>query len=223
MIKVNLLKEVNKNASKDEDVSSKINFENLFTIKKNRSVVDNDSDDDFAESDGLISIILKVIIMVTGAVALFYYESVNIPELEARLSDLRAQASELQAYNNRAAKAVAEIKKAKEQKLFIEKQIASLDSLSKVRHKYIRVIELLQTSIPEKMWFTKITASANGMDLVGISHTESDITQFLELIGKSAYLSDATMVSSEDIASSNSEVSKFKQFNINIQFEGQRE
>jgi type IV pilus assembly protein PilN len=155
-----------------------------------------------------------MVIIFLPAAGLFYYQSMNIPKLEAERDKQNQELTELEVYNEKAAAAVAEIKKQQEYKALIERQIASLSGLSKVRFKYIRVLDLIQQSLPQKMWFRNLKSKDNELEAQGISHSEQEITQFLETISKSIYFTDASMVSSEDMLGTESDNRKFKRFTL---------
>ncbi len=223
MIKINLLRALKESAppgSEKESSESPINafFAKLFPPK---SADDFDLDGEGGEGNPL-EIIAKLVIMSIIVGGLYYHESINIPQLQFQLDEESRKLQELVEYNNKAAASVAEIKKLQEHKALIEKQIASLDGLSKVRLKYIRALDLIQSNIPEKMWFSELKSRDNLLEAVGYSFTESEISHFLEVVGRSVYFSDVSMISSEDVTSKDGDVRKFKKFNLNFVLEANK-
>ena len=99
MIKINLITEANKKGASQEGKFSAFNFQDLFTLKRVSSEIN--TDDDMGESDGLIKILLKLVIMGAGIGGLYYHESTNIPVLQSELSSLQAQSAELVQYNQK--------------------------------------------------------------------------------------------------------------------------
>lgn len=167
-------------------------------------------------------VIVKLVLIFAGVGGLYYYESINIPKLQNELAAETQKLNELVEYNNKAAASVAEIKKLQELKIQIEKQIESLDGLSKIRVKYVKAIDLIQTNLPEKMWFLDMRSRDNVIEASGISISENEITQFLDVMGRSAYFSDVSMLSSEDVGGRDTESKKFKKFQLNFVLEGNK-
>lgn len=222
MIKINLLKGLSGNAKDEVGEAPSGFFGGIFPKKPQNQEEDLDQSAavlDDQESDNSFNILLKTIIMGSIAIGLFVFQSNNIPRLESELSELSDQLNELVAYNKKAGPAVAEIQRMQEYKQGIEKQISSLNGLSKVRLKYIKVLDLLQSNLPEKMWLTDIDSKGNQLKVEGVSFGETEITKFLEVMGKSIYFSDVSMLSSKDLTKATDESRRLKQFNLNFVLE----
>jgi hypothetical protein len=224
MIKINLLRAL-KEAPTDQNESGSSGdpigkfFAKLFPPKED----DVDLGLDGEEASGNpVEAVIKVVLMIAVIGGLFYHESTNIPRLQADLEEENRKLQELVAYNDKAAASVAEIKKLKDHKALIEKQIESLDGLSKVRLKYIRALDLIQTNMPEKMWLLDLETKENILSASGVSFSEAEITQFLDVMGRSVYFSDVSMLSSEDLVSRDGDNRKFKKFNLNFVLEGNK-
>lgn len=222
MIKINLLKalkESNQNTDDKENqgLAPKGFLEKLFPAKK----AEDSLTAAFNEAPPMnpVALVMKVVIILAIVIGLFVYESINIPKLRSKLDEERLNLQKLTEYNNKASMAVAEIKKQQEYKTLIEKQIASLDGLSKVRLRYIKVLDLIQSNIPEKMWFTTLKSKENLLEVNGLAVSETEITQFLNAMGKSVFFSDVSMQSSEDVSSKDGDHRKLKKFHINLTLE----
>lgn len=226
MIRINLLRALKESAINlgDREPSSAPESEGflakLFAPKKQSDDLTQDFDD--TKPINPIVLIVKLAVILMFVVGLFVYESINIPKLRSQLEQENAKLQQLTDYNNKAALAVAEIKKQQEHKNLIERQIASLDGLSKVRLKYIRVLDLIQSHLPEKLWFTSLKSKENTLEVSGMAFSEDDITNFLNVMGKSIYFSDVSMLSSEDVIGRDPNQKKFKKFNINFTLEDKK-
>jgi len=225
MIKINLLKALKETAvnlgegeqRRDESIGF---LARLFQPKKQTEEIDNN----FNESTPVnpILLIIKIAICFMFVIGLFVYESINIPKLKNQLEEENKSLMQLTEYNNKAAMAVAEIKKQQEHKALIEKQIASLDGLSKVRLKYIKVLDLIQSHLPDKIWFSSLKTRDNLLEVTGTAFSENDITNFLDGMGKSIFFSDVSMLSSEDVIGKDPNQKKLKKFTINFTLEGKK-
>ena len=228
MIKINLLRalkdgpDVNPGEGAAGGSPLKSFLARLFPQKKAEGgdVIGDGESEESSANLGLI--LVKLILICSVAGGLFYYESINVPRLENKLAEENQKLSELMEYNNKAAEAVNEIKKLQEVKQQIEKQIESLDGLSKLRVKYVKAIDLIQTNIPEKMWFLNMASKENNIEISGISLSENEITQFVEVLSRSVYFSDVSMLSSEDVGGREGEAKKFKKFTLNLVLESNK-
>lgn len=163
--------------------------------------------------------ILNLIIILATPIGLYTYQEINIPKLKAMLAAENSKLQEVTNYNLKSESLVAEIKKHKENKALIEKQISSLDGLSKVRSKYVKALDLIQQNMPEKMWFVELKSSGDNLSAKGVSYSEAEISNFLARVGKSVYFSDVSLISSEDSKDKPNERVNFKKFQINFNLE----
>lgn len=223
MIKINLLhslRETNAPGETSSEGGSPLKgFLNKFLTAFRPKGVSEEGVESEEEAINPAGIAVKLVLMLGGIGGLFYYESVNIPRLQGDLDAKNQSLQELIDYNQKAASAVAEIKRQEELKIQIEKQIESLDGLSRVRMKYIKALDLIQTNLPDKMWFVSLRSRDNVIEASGLSLGESEITHFLDVMGRSAYFSDVSLLSSEDVKGRDSDKT-FKRFNLNFVLEG---
>lgn len=220
MIKINLLKALKDTSTpnSDDSLSGRSFFEKLFPRKKEVT----ESDEELQEVPlNPIDILAKLILMLSAIFGLYYYQSINIPKLQTELEESNQKFKELIEYNNKAAASVAEIKKLQGHKALIEKQISSLDAISKVRLKYIKALDLIQSNLPEKMWLLSLKSKKNVIELEGVSFSESEISKFLDFMGRRIIFSDVSMISSEDINGRDGD-KKFKKFNLNLVLESSK-
>ncbi len=221
MIRINLI-----TAQKQVPEFSGETLENEFTsggflsklfAKSAREV--NASNDIGGGKSSEVKAILNLIIILSIPVGLFTYQEINIPKLNSMLAAENSKLLEVTNYNLKSESLVAEIKKHKENKALIEKQIASLDGLSRVRSKYVKALDLIQQNIPEKMWFVELKSNGDNLLARGISYSETEISDFLARVGKSVYFSDVSLISSEDSKDKPNDRVNFKKFQINFNLE----
>jgi Tfp pilus assembly protein PilN len=221
MIKINLLLAMNDNAEGDAGADTSGNpikaFLARFLPSKPAQAPGEAASDVELPNPGLI--VAKILVMVAVAGGFLYYEAINIPRLEKELAEHSEHLQQLSEYNNKAAQSVAEIQKLEEQKAQIDKQIESLDGLSRVRLRYIRALDLIQTNLPEKMWFLTLKSKERLIEATGVSLTEAEITEYIDVMGRSVHFSDVSMISSEDVPSKEQGKS-FKKFLMNFLMEG---
>lgn len=152
----------------------------------------------------------RVLIILIFPVALYAYQEQNIPGKQAELSSKQQMLTELQSYNEKQAASVAEIKKFKEDEAIIEARITALDKISKDRNREVRVLDLLQTVIPEKAWLTKIQLNPDKVVIQGLAVSDFEVSQFLDSLTKSVFLMDVNLVSSSEVILEGVTLKKFE-------------
>lgn len=169
------------------------------------------SSDSFMGADEIRKEALKrLVLLLIGPLALYIYENQNVPGKVAELNSKNQILAELQTYNAKAADSVAEIKKFKEDEALMEARISALEKISKDRQREIRVLDLLQTVIPEKAWLTRIQVNPNRVNIQGLALSDFEVSQFLEALTKSVFLMDVNLVSSSETVTDGVSLKKFE-------------
>lgn len=158
----------------------------------------------------------RIVLLIVGPLALFIYESNNIPGKMTLLNERNQTLQDLQTYNEKAADSVAEIKKFKEDEALIEARISALEKISKDRQREIRVLDLLQTIIPEKAWLTRVQINPDRVNIQGVAMSDFEVSTFLEALSKSVFLLDVNLLNSNEI---NQEGVMLKKFEISCLLE----
>ncbi|MNJ92476.1 Fimbrial assembly protein (PilN) [compost metagenome] len=140
----------------------------------------------------------RALILLLAPLALYAYEQQNIPQKISLLNSKSAMLAETQAYNEKAAASVAEIKRFKEEELKIETRIAALSKIAKDRQREVRVLELLQNVLPEKAWLTRLDIKPDRVTIEGLALSDFEVSTFMESLTKSVYLMDVNLVSSKE-------------------------
>lgn len=169
------------------------------------------SSDSFMGADEIRKEALKrLVLLLVGPLALYIYESQNVPTKVTELNSKNQILAELQSYNAKAADSVAEIKKFKEDEALMEARISALEKISKDRQREIRVLDLLQTVIPEKAWLTRVQINPGRVNIQGLALSDFEVSQFLEALTKSVFLMDVNLVSSSESLQDGVSLKKFE-------------
>lgn len=157
------------------------------------------SSDSFMAPDEIRKEAMKrLVLLMVGPLALMIYENQNIPGKLASLNQKRQVLTELQNYNAKAAASVAEIKKFKEDEALMEARISALEKISKDRQREVRVLELLQSVLPEKAWTTRVQINPERVNIQGLALSDFEVSTFLEALTRSVFLMDVNLVSSSE-------------------------
>lgn len=140
----------------------------------------------------------RILIIAIFPLGLYVYEMQNLPNIRGQLGQKTQYLSELQAFNSKTTGSVAEIKKFKEDEAKIQARISILEKLSRDRQKEIRILDLFQQVIPEKVWFTRIEVVGTKLQVAGYAMSDYDVSSFMESLSKSIFLADVNLVSSNE-------------------------
>jgi type IV pilus assembly protein PilN len=189
----------------------RINLASAKTMSVSAGGTPNESSVDAAMSEqGRKDALTKLLVILLAPAGLFFYEQQNIPTLRAELSRKQATLSELTTYNARAENAVQEIKKFKEDEKKIQARISVLEKLAKDRFREVKVLDLFQQVIPEKVWLTRSEIKDGKILLAGFSTSDVDISTFMDSLSKSVFLQEVVLVSSSEHIQDNMTLKKFE-------------
>lgn len=169
------------------------------------------STEGFATSDQVRrDALVRLLLILAGPALLYFYEMQSLPAKQAELGSKQQMLSELQAYNEKQAASVAEIKKFKEDEALIEARIAALEKISVDRQREVRVLELLQTIIPEKAWLTRIQLEPDSVLLQGLALSDFEVSSFLDSLTRSVFLMDVNLLNSIEVIQDGIPLKKFE-------------
>lgn len=144
-------------------------------------------------------------------ILLFVIESQTIPSYQSELAQKQKRLVELQSISAKGKDSVAEIKKFKEQQARLQAQVNSIEQLKKDRLREVRILDTMQKEMPEKLWLSKVDLKDGKMNLAGVAGTDPDLTAFMDVLSRSAYLKEVNLIRSNEYATS---VGVFKKFEI---------
>lgn len=153
---------------------------------------------------------IKLMLILLAPIGLFMYEQQNIPTIRAQLNSKQAALLELQTFNAKAENAVNEIKKFKEDEKKIQARIAVLEKIAQDRFREVKVLDLFQQVIPEKVWFTRVDIKEGQVLLAGFSTSDIDISTFMDSLSKSVFLQEVVLVSSSEHIQDGTTLKKFE-------------
>jgi type IV pilus assembly protein PilN len=221
MIKINLL---DASSEKKDQLDGRTTLPFLEKLKdlwediKEKYNLDSGGGEDAGEAKP-VTLLLKIIIAFAGVIVLYAHELSNIPVLEKILRDEEAKLKSLNDFNGKAAKVVAEIKKMKQNKADIERQIESIGGLSKIRLRYIKALDIIQQNIQEKMWLTTLKTAGDLLMIEGVAHSDVEISTFIEILSKNIQFSDVQLLNASESQLGDSAGKKYRNFSVNCTLE----
>lgn len=154
--------------------------------------------------------LLRLVILVVLPLALWYYEGQTIPEYAKKKNELAATLEGHRNFNARQARAVQNIKRVKEDEAKLQTRIATLERISKDRYREIKVLDLVQQVIPEKVWLTRLEMNNGKVQLSGYAMSDFEISGFLEVLTKSVYFTEVILQNSSEQTFDNLNLRKFE-------------
>jgi len=153
---------------------------------------------------------VKLLLILLAPMGLYLYEMQNIPTIRSELVRKQQALQELQVFNAKAENSVKEIKKFKEDEKKIQARIAVLEKLAKDRFREVKVLDLFQQVIPERVWFTRVDIKEGKVLLAGFSTSDIDISTFMDSLSKSVFLQEVVLVSSSEHIQDGMTLKKFE-------------
>lgn len=154
------------------------------------------------EMSALRSIAIKrLFVILLGPILLYVYEQQTVPAITSTVQKKSASLMELQDKNSKAAEAVEQIKKFKTEQGVLQAQINSIEGLKKDRLREVKVLDFIQKDLPEKLWLSRMELNDGRLTLQGMVTTDSELTQFMDSLSRSAYLKEVSLIRSSEEAS----------------------
>jgi type IV pilus assembly protein PilN len=154
--------------------------------------------------------LVKLLVLFLAPIALYFYEQQNIPTIRAELNQKQIKLNQLAEFNQKAENSVREIKKFKEDEKKIQARISALEGIAKDRFREVKVLDLFQQVIPERLWLTRVDIKEGKILLAGLSTSDIDISTFMESLSKSVFLQDVVLVSSAEHVQEGLSLKKFE-------------
>lgn len=123
-------------------------------------------------------------VFMIGPVALWLYAAQAKPGILTQIAAINAQLEELRAFNNKEANIVAEISQINEDEKNVKMRIEALQNVTLGRMAEIKVLDLIQSLIRERMWLTELKIDSGKLEMRGKAQSELDINQFQDDLTK---------------------------------------
>ncbi len=152
----------------------------------------------------------NLFVLFVFPIGLFVYALQVKPQKIAQINSLNAQLAELTAFNEKEAKIVAEISKIKEDERNVQVRIDALQKVAQGRMAEIQMLNLIQSSVKERMWIKELGVIAGAISLIGVSQNEVDINLFQEDLTRNVLLKNVFLEESNIITVDSQNATEFK-------------
>ncbi len=154
---------------------------------------------------------MRLLLILMCPAALYFYETQNIQELQAKIVTYQSQIAVLQQKNSNAKSAVDEISKYKEDRAKLQQQVDTLENLQKDRDREVKILDNIQKDIPEKVWLKRLEFKDTELRIFGTSMGDSEISNFVDSLSRIYSLMSVIPIRSADEVT---EGSTFKSFEL---------
>ncbi len=132
--------------------------------------------------------VVKLLMLLILPIALYIYETQNLPAKSKKISRLNQSMQELQTFNAKADPIKAEMEKFSNDEKKIQQRIKTIEDLSQDRLVKIQILDIIQQIIPKRVWINKIEVVDNRFSITGLGINDFEISGFQESLERSVYV-----------------------------------
>ena len=134
------------------------------------------------------------IVAMTAVVAVSFLGAFALHLVYQDKVDVRAKkVTENQDEIVRRQKIIGVVTELDKQKQRLLSQLSVIDKLEKGKLGPVRVLDQISASIPKRVWITSFRETAGALAITGAAMDNSDISEFMRAMQKSAYFSNVTL------------------------------
>ncbi len=80
----------------------------------------------------------------------------------------------------------------------IQDRIGAVEKISQERMTEIKILDLFQQIVPERLWFTRLESTGDRVRVQGFAVNDFEVSSFMEKLQQSIYIDKVDLVSSVD-------------------------
>lgn len=139
----------------------------------------------------------NIFVMILGVAALYAYEFVTIPELQAQLATIQTEINEASTFNLKMGSLKKEIEKYEKDLKRLNGQTEFLQKVQKERLLSVDLINKMRETVSPKVWLNSIIVNDVSIEIKGESESISDVNEFNARLSGTTYLKDVLTTSIE--------------------------
>lgn len=143
-------------------------------------------------------IFAKIFLVSFAVLSLLIYEHINIGNLEKELGVLRAESEKLNADLESKVQATVALKEFEDQAKEMEDKLNIMKKLSRLRLRTVKALDFLQSSLPDRVWFTSVRFADSHLTLTGYATTDEDLTTFTKALENSVLFTNVLLARAEN-------------------------
>ncbi|MFP5518669.1 MAG: PilN domain-containing protein [Bdellovibrionia bacterium] len=152
----------------------------------------------------------RILVILLGPLGLFLYEQQIIPEKLATLASVRQTHQSLVAFNASGADIVKRIEKLNATKALFDKRLEAIEALQKNRFREVRILDVVQSSIPETAWLREVNMQRDRILINGFSMSDAETTRFLDDLSRSSHIKEVRLLRTVEETIESNSVKRFE-------------
>lgn len=161
---------------------------NLLTTFANLEVDDSSFSPDGEQKQIYIDFAKRIVILLIGPLALYFYENSQIPEFRNQIAQLNAKLAENKQFNDKKKGLAEEIKKYEEDQSKLNAQMSFMKKVSNEKINELKLFQYLQSNTPDSVWLNKVEIKGTELTLSVETDVPADITKFLDALASATFL-----------------------------------
>lgn len=162
------------------------------------------------------TLIKRVGLVILPVVSVYIFEWYSVGNLDSELKAVQNKTTAVIKETDALKPQLNQIESLTTEKNKITKQIDVFKDLSRKRYSSVKLLDSIQTLIPEKAWIVKLNIRENTINLEGRAVDDLVVSTFMQNIEESAFFSNVTWIDSKEV---NEPQGLVKQFSIRFQLE----
>lgn len=152
---------------------------------------------------------IRLIIIGLFPAVMYAYEFQTLPQKRAQVVSKRNYLNDLRVKNTKAKSAVEETRKYRDDKQRLQKQIDTIEGLRKDRLKEVKILDIIQKEIPERVWLTNLSLGEEKLTISGLAVSDQDLSLFMEALSKSVFLKEVNLLKSSEQSYEKTTIKRF--------------
>ncbi len=181
MIKVNLLR----NRAEGTQATNSTQIDGLTALEAPAETMDGSE---------VREVALKLVVILICTAGLWGYETYNVDSLKETKRQLDQQISAMQTEIQEKQPIATKAKELQKKISNLEGRIKVIKDLSKTRLREIKVVDYIQSVIPEKLWLTTLDIRDEKVKLEGSTMSDDQLNKFIELLDGKSYFQNVILL-----------------------------
>ncbi len=166
------------------------------------------------DTKDIVAILLRLVICVSGILALMFWEDKQIKELQIKRRQVQTEGESLKSKKSEIEKEIKGFNYVAGKSEEFMKRITIMQDLAKVRSLAINGLDQIQDVLPEKVWLEKVSFRDGKFTIDGIALNNTEIQSFIKNLEGSPVFSTVVLSRSNDVTTGQKRIQSNKKFSI---------
>ncbi len=145
--------------------------------------------------------LVKLILIFTFSVGVYFYEQFHIDGMNEQLNQNVAALNAVQAELAQKKAANQAISHFEKDAKVLEQKLEVLKGLSSERLRMVKMLDYIQNLIPERVWLSNLVYDKGEFSLAGLSVTDDDLSEFIRGLEETPFFTDVILTQAKESSS----------------------